>query len=658
MITLTGVEGSAEFEVAKLIKSAFEAYWPGLTDSPASDEGLQIAANVKVAGYETNDIDVVICGRFRAGRKFIAARSINDGDGGNCSAAPIAVYNLAAAVEVKSHSHDRIRFDGDTVHVQYTRNGVSSWHDATGQNEKQLYTLQKYFDAQHVSGWIYRLIILDSLTGRQVPAGVLSRDFSAAGLLTEIASISPPRRNKSGLYLRTFSKDGDAQRALTAPIFRQTIPTNLDRKKMDRIARKRASSAAWYESLGKEMLIFRGRGGAGKTVLLLQLAHQVFQECGSRSLLLTYNHALAADIRRSMSLMNVQSSPDDGGIAVQTVMSLVMSWLNKLGVLSQDEDHDSIEFDRYPALCKQALELFEEGAVTEADVDAAKGANRERLDFDYVLIDEGQDWPQEEAELLSKLYPASRLVIADGFDQLIRGQRTDWSRIVSATEPRQVVPLRRCLRMKANLARFANAVAARAGLFWELEPNDKAGGGRIIVLEGFYLSHEGLHEELLRSSEVAGNQPVDLLFCVPPSNLTVKGNERQSVFARQIEEGGWDVWDGTDAVERKDFARGIKTHRIVQYDSCRGLEGWVVVAEYLDDFWSHKKTIFESDEMEPDLYSTQEELAAESAWRWCLIAMTRPIDTLVITLSDPDSVSGKLLREVSRDLPDIVEWRI
>ena len=81
------------------------------------------------------------------------------------------------------------------------------------------------------------------------------------------------------------------------------------------------------------------------------------------------------------------------------------------------------------------------------------------------------------------------------------------------------------------------------------------------------------------------------------------------------------------------------------------------MAEGFDDFWSHKKAVFEPDQTDPDLFKTGDELAAEWDWRWCMILMTRPIDTLVITLSDPESISGIILKEVSKDIPDIVEWR-
>ena len=97
-----------------------------------------------------------------------------------------------------------------------------------------------------------------------------------------------------------------------------------------------------------------------------------------------------------MALMKIPSSPDEGGIAVETVMSLVLSWLNQLGVIGKEED--SIDLEQYPALCNMALQLFGEGAATQEDIEKAKAVNPAKFEFDYALIDEGQDWPKEEAE--------------------------------------------------------------------------------------------------------------------------------------------------------------------------------------------------------------------------------------------------------------------
>ena len=39
-----------------------------------------------------------------------------------------------------------------------------------------------------------------------------------------------------------------------------------------------------------------------------------------------------------------------------------------------------------------------------------------------------------------------------------------------------------------------------------------------------------------------------------------------------------------------------------------------------------------------------------------MIPLTRAIDTIVITISDPTSETARLLKEISEDHPDFVSW--
>ena len=43
-------------------------------------------------------------------------------------------------------------------------------------------------------------------------------------------------------------------------------------------------------------------------------------------------------------------------------------------------------------------------------------------------------------------------------------------------------------------------------------------------------------------------------------------------------------------------------------------------------------------------------------YNWAMIPLTRAIDTLVITLRDPEAKVGKILRELSNEFPDFVSW--
>ena len=41
---------------------------------------------------------------------------------------------------------------------------------------------------------------------------------------------------------------------------------------------------------------------------------------------------------------------------------------------------------------------------------------------------------------------------------------------------------------------------------------------------------------------------------------------------------------------------------------------------------------------------------------WSLMPLTRPIDTLIITLSDAESEVGKMLKTLADKYPDFIEW--
>jgi len=212
--------------------------------------------------------------------------------------------------------------------------------------------------------------------------------------------------------------------------------------------------------------------------------------------------------------------------------------------------------------------------------------------------------------------------------------------------------------MKANLAVFANALAGHVGLNWHVEPSDEAAGGRVILIEGSYADYWNLHNELLKESKNAGNAEIDFLLCVPPTDVRSRPDGKSSTLANRLNERGYSVWDGTDEHERRDFPRTIDTYRVVQYSSCRGLEGWTVVAEGLDAFWDYRHSEYMRTGPlygQSTAYKQKPEVAKEDAWRWCMIPLTRPIDTLVVSLSDLSSAQSLAIREVAGRLPDIVE---
>ncbi|MCZ8195847.1 MAG: DNA/RNA helicase [Hyphomonadaceae bacterium] len=653
MIEVIGQPGSSEHDAAIRIRDAFLKLWPGVDTSPVEQENIKIVSKLKLSGQKVSDIDVVVAGLLRTKRYIIPRSNAKDVDGKSIIGTKVRVTSFVIAVEVKDHSADGVKAEAGSVTVRYK----DGWKSATDQNEDQRYALVGQLrDVTGVNVWVYRCLVLLGLHElpqvRGIPqpaAGAVPALFDIGRFLMAAASVNGIRK-LGHEHVIASAKDEIMEQVLEDGLFRALMPSGLDRKRMDRIAARPQEAKELGALIGLQRVHLRGHGGTGKTVLLLQAAYEAFLERGIRSLVLTYNTALAADIQRTIALMGIPSEGEAGGITVKTVMAFMFSWLDRLGMGSESQ----INLQNYDEKCREALEFISKGAIGQQEIEEIKRNGPFQFGYDAILIDEAQDWPQAEADLLVKLYGGNTISLADGFSQLVRGQPTDWKSSVFGQPKSGDRSLRDGLRMKANLCRFANSLAEEAGLQWKVTPNSAAPGGRIIVRIGNYAEMRDLQREVLASAIKSKNMPIDLLHCVPPSAVQQDGETRTSELARSFDALGWASWDAVDDKVRKAFPRSVDSFRVVQYESCRGLEGWVTVLDGLDEFWELKRV--EGRMSLPSEQTLSDELLDSYAWRWAMIPITRPIDTLVITLRDTQSHVAQLLAGLARQLPDIVEF--
>lgn len=651
MIEIIGEPGNPEHDAALSIRDALIRTWPGIDTSLMSEDHVKIASRVKLSGQKVSDIDVVVVGRL-GGRRYVVPRAnAKDADGNSIVGAKVRVRSFIVAVEVKDQSGASVVAEAGGVRVRY----ADGWKSATEQNESQRYALVNYLrDTTGTNPWVHRCLVLRGVPelpkhrGIQQPtAGAVPALFDGTAFLVAMASINGIK--KHGLdHSISSGDDATIDRILEDGFLKPLAASSLDRKRMDRIAARPEEARRLSSLLGKQRLHLRGNGGTGKTILLLQSAYDAFEERGIRSLVLTYNTALAADIQRTLALMGIPSDGESGGITVRTVMSFMYSWLNRLGLAGEE-----LSFQDYEGKCAEALRYIEEGAIGDAEIAAMKAASPMELGFDAILVDEAQDWPQPEADLLARLHGGDTVSLADGISQLVRGAATNWKSPSQATTAIESRSLRHGLRMKANLCHFANAFAEMAGFQWHVTPNKAASGGRIIVSHQPYARNEDLQREVLASALEARNMPVDLLHCVPPSGVTTIEGRRVSYLAESFKDNGWETWDAVDEVARQSFPRSVNALRIVQYGSCRGLEGWSTILDGLDEFWNLRRSTALA---EGGQQAMAEEKADAIAWRWCMIPLTRPIDTLVITLRSKESRVAKLLADLGRLTPDTMEF--
>jgi len=655
VIEITGVAEGDEYAAAKRLERRLIDLWPDLARSRT--DTVRIFVGLKMHGQKLEDLDLVVVGSFEPARDFDPEWKFYAREGEAFTPKTARVRNFALVIEVKSHDATGVRFENTAAFVRYVRNGVESWECVTEKNRTQMFEFKKWLDRfglDHVH--VQNLVLFTGLKERDLPTRphvCIASDTSFERLLNVLGQVAGPREPDRRVTLSYGSEDAFARLlAEHSPLFATLEPTPLDRRRMDLIA-KSALPDAWLEDLGERQVLLKGRGGVGKTVILLQMAYRAFDQSGQRSLVLTFNKALVADMRRTMSLLGVPRSVEAGGVAIETVHGFIGRLMLKLGVIDGYDDF----LEDYDAHKETLLDYLQSGAVTSDDLNAMMRADATEFDWDLVFVDEGQDWPRDEIAILTAVYGPRRIVVSDGVDQYVRDSVADWTSDLPKGESR-TRRLKKCLRMKANVASFVGDVAMRLGLEdWDLEPNADAVGGRVIIYDGNLAAQPERLAALVEEARKLGNFPVDMLACVPPSAI-VKGTHGPGSAPADAYAGiGGKVWDGTARDVREAYPTDREELRFVQYDSCRGLEGWSVVNYDLDQLWNYKMQQWKAEVHDHDpLIETREEAAARHAARWVMIPLTRAIDTLVISLGAATGPLRSVLRRVADRHSDFVDW--
>ncbi len=87
--------------------------------------------------------------------------------------------------------------------------------------------------------------------------------------------------------------------------------------------------------------------------------------------------------------------------------------------------------------------------------------NPNLFSWDCIMIDEAQDWPDDERDLIYKLFGPNKIIIAGGVGQLVRDNSPcEWINS-SLVNKKQVVSLKKSLRQKPNLTRFIKEIAEK-----------------------------------------------------------------------------------------------------------------------------------------------------------------------------------------------------
>ncbi len=123
-----------------------------------------------------------------------------------------------------------------------------------------------------------------------------------------------------------------------------------------------------------------------------------------------------------------------------------------------------------------------------------------------------------------------------------------------------------------------------------------------------------------------------MMFLVPPALVTKEvgtdnyGNKvekKQFSLTQDFKDMGIKIWDLTNTELRSQYVVDLDQHRLLQYESCRGLEGWTVVCLELDEFIRYKIETFKEEPTNELALESFGEKRNKFVYLWSLIPLTR-----------------------------------
>lgn len=608
-----------EGEGSVKIERHFNGYFHGKPDIQGR---IDIFPSVVAFGQKENvkDVDLFIIGEFK---NYYVSDLYRD----------IEVKNFACTLEMKRHGFSQIDRDGSDVWVHYK----NCDENATDQSNKAKYALKNYFENKigH-SPWLYNFVWFWSLDQRAVDQlddgdgmNLLPSSFGPEDLIILSKRQRVPYNDRStGCEIVSswrYDLYDDVVELLSRKI---TLPEGLTYHKINDLQSLEIDRSREYSDIGNKLTIVSGRAGTGKTFTLIKYAITIAKERDSCCLILTYNKALVSDIRRLLAFMRVPSGIRPNSVQILTMDQFFFQLCMEIGIvdgkISQEEFNQGYD-ERLNALLNNLDRL-------------------KKRTWNYVFVDEGQDWSDIQKNILMRYFDPQNIVVADGVDQFIRSNiKQNWQDgdIDYDLDTKTI-----CLRQKNNLVSFILDYCFQVGLDWRVEPKSDLGGGEVIILAGDY--DLDLHKDILKKCQKAHCENYDILFLVPDRAID-KSDPLNPHFKLYNEffNAGIALYDGTNPNVRSGYPVLDGTCRLFDYESCRGLEGWAVICLAFDELIESKRRHFVKPKNEGLAMKSAKQLEDEFVFLWSLMPLTRAVDTLVITLSEKQGEMAKVFRRLA-----------
>ncbi|MBS6194492.1 MAG: AAA family ATPase [Clostridiales bacterium] len=648
-VTVYGADKeSDEYQAAVKLKEII------INSVPHSAEGqIVLFASATLMGQAVKDVDLIMIGELH--NYYIDAEFSSNGN--RMIKDRVDIGSFCTTIEIKRHDISGIFVNGTDFYVYYGRDK----HCVTLQSNKQKISAMNFFRRViSYSPYITNVIWFTQATnneiqglcthnGKKMLSNVIGNDFTFKELIQLLIYQKPPYKVQGSYKFDSNNSCsvGDIQKALL--LFSETKEQmgDLTRRRIEQISNKSFSANSLVDTKGK-VSIYRGRAGTGKTVGLIQTAIKLVDEEQSRVLILTYNKALVSDIRRLFALAELPDMFEENCVFINTMHSYFFKLCNTIlyeGRMSGDKF-----IDNYERVLSE-LNNFLKDEESLMLVKEICGEERQ-LDWDYVLIDEAQDWSNLERDIILKLFEKGKIIVADGGQQFVRNiDVCDWS----VVRERNNIKLKYCLRQKENLVHFLNVYLKKMDILGgKILTNNNMPGGKVIIISDDKLL--ATHHEEIKRMKAAGNIAYDMLYLVPHALVSKKNGKNEFSLKEQFEDNGIAIWDGIDNSSRDSYSINAEEIRVLQYDSSRGLEGWTVVCMDFDTFMEEKSNEYVDGEVNSLLLESPEERKKKYLYNWSMIPLTRGIDTIVITLKNQESTVGRLLKNIASECSDFISW--
>ena len=559
----------------------------------------------------------------------------------------LKLNSFCISIEIKSHNRDGIEIRGNDLYVKYGQGFgcVNSKFIGQANSAREFLLKQIGIPVKNVIPMVYlpevktSQISVTTSTSALVDA-IIFQDTNLEQLISKLVSQSGSRsyqdRSIGFAGEHEINVHDPKQRKLFADFAKSMEPSFLEQQRLELMSRKEVQfDENWAESLGIRMLEMVGRAGTGKTLRLISACLEIATQRFERVVFLTFNAALAADVYRMLELQNNPGGPN---LHISTISRLVRSLAEDLNLIASNEGLQT------PDATPEDADLLLNILLAELDNPDIVSSIRNNpfFSFKYAAIDEAQDWLPKERELIMKLFPPERLIVAAGFDQCLRTSAiADWKTEAETHGAKvKLVPLTKGIRQKANLTTFCNSFANGMNMDWTLEANLDAIGGEIILFNKF---DDTVMEQFLTELHDAKNgyAPIDFLII---------GSGKQSDEA---------VSHMTGKNLRISDMRGnsadmeLLTNRMmraVSHGNSRGLEAWATIITDLDGWYAFflKQVEAYRRNNKAFLYGELIEDDFRHFPSWFLIPFTRAKNRILIQLPTEPRIRSLLVGCVER----------